>query len=75
MAQILTGSATANSDDGVFWVKDLCAELEVPPLRVFSLKESLFPELVTKVREASSTKGNPIVLTDEELLHILEKAI
>ena len=75
VAQILTGIATANAADGISWVKDLCAELEVPPLRVFSLKASLFPDIVTKVRKASSTKGNPIVLTDEELLHILEKAI
>lgn len=52
-----------------------CEVIFARALRVFSLKESLFPELVTKVREVSSTKGNPIVLTDEKLLHILEKAI
>ncbi|MFH1953020.1 MAG: iron-containing alcohol dehydrogenase [Pseudomonadota bacterium] len=75
VAQILTGQKTARAAEGVSWVKDLCAQLQVPPLRVFSLKESLFPDVVTKVREASSTKGNPIVLTDEELLLILGQAI
>jgi hypothetical protein len=50
------------------------AELEAPPLKTFSLKSSLFPDVVAKARNASSVKGNPIVLMEEELLLILEEA-
>jgi alcohol dehydrogenase class IV len=33
------------------------------------------PALVEKAMRASSMKGNPIALTEEELTHILKKAI
>ena len=74
VAQILTGVTTARAADGVTWVRDLCGIFEVPPLSAYDLKEKDFPGVVAKVRKASSTKGNPIMLTDDELTQILEKA-
>ena len=74
VAQILTGVPTAQAADGVTWVQDLCAIFKIPPLSVYDLKEKNFPGVVGKVRKASSTRGNPIVLTDGELTQILEKA-
>ncbi len=74
VAQILTGVPTARAADAVKWVQDLCRIFEVPPLSVYDLKEKDFPGVVAKVRKASSTKGNPIVLTDDELIQILQKA-
>ena len=74
VAQILTGVPTAGAADGVTWVQDLCGIFEVPPLSVYDLKKKDFPGVVAKVRRASSTKGNPIMLTDNELTQILEKA-
>jgi alcohol dehydrogenase class IV len=74
VAQILTGVPTASFVDGVTWVQDLCAIFEIPPLSVYDLKEKDFSDVVAKVRKASSTKGNPIMLTDNELTQILEKA-
>ena len=74
VAQILTGVFTARAADAVKWVQDLCGIFEVPPLSAYDLKEKDFPGVVTKVGRASSTKGNPIVLTDDELMQILEKA-
>lgn len=75
VAQILTGVSTARAVDGVTWVQDLCATLKVPPLAEYGLKERDFPAVVEKVLRASSTKGNPIVLTDNELTQILTKAV
>jgi len=74
VAQILTGVPTARAADGVTWVQDLCAIFKMPPLSAYDLKEKDFPGVVEKVRRASSTKGNPIMLTDTELTQILEKA-
>jgi len=74
VAQILTGVPTARVVDGVTWVQDLCAIFKIPPLSVYDLQEKDFPGVVEKVRRASSTKGNPIVLTDDELIQILQKA-
>jgi alcohol dehydrogenase class IV len=74
VARILTGEPTARAADGVAWVQDLCQVLDVPPLADFGLSEADFPIVIEKARKASSMKGNPILLTDEELGEILRKA-
>jgi alcohol dehydrogenase class IV len=72
VGQILTGNRSAAAPDGVAWIQSLCADLNVRPLASFGLGEELFPEVVAAARKASSMKGNPILLTDEELTAILE---
>ena len=74
IAQILTGSVSATAEDGVRWLHDLCAALNIPPLSQWGLSESDFPVLVAKSCKASSMKGNPIGLTETELTDILQKA-
>jgi alcohol dehydrogenase class IV len=75
VAQILTGQPTARAADGVDWIKELCQALSVPPLSAFGLTEDDFPTAVEKSRESSSMKGNPILLTDDELTEILRQSI
>lgn len=75
IAQILTGQPEATAADGVAWVESLCTDLAVPPLADFGLVEAAFAEVVAQSQRASSMKGNPIPLTDEELTKILEQAI
>lgn len=74
VARWLTGRTTANADDGVKWVQDVCAKLNVPSLTEFGLTERDFPAVIVKAQRSSSMKGNPIKLTDDELLEILNKA-
>ena len=75
IARILTGQPEAAAADGVAWVESLCADLAVPPLGEFGLTEEAFPQVVAQSQRASSMKGNPISLTDEELTAILEQAV
>lgn len=75
IARILTGNRNANAGEGIKWVKDLCAVLNAPPLSEYGLTEADFPALIAKSQKASSMKGNPIQLTEEELELILEKAM
>jgi alcohol dehydrogenase class IV len=75
IAQIVTGSKKAQATDGVKWVHELCSALQIRPLSQFGLKERDFPDAVARARKSSSMKGNPIELTDEELMEILKKAI
>jgi len=49
--------------------------LDVPSLSNFGITEDYFPELVARSKKASSMKGNPVNLTDEELMGILKKAV
>jgi len=75
IARILTGNSTAQAVDGLGWVQKLCAALKVPSLAEFGLEERDFPTVVAKCRKSSSMKGNPIELTDEELMEVLRKSI
>ena len=67
---LVTERNDATIDDGVAWIADLCAALEIPGLARHGLTAARMPELVTKARAASSMKGNPIALTDDELTEI-----
>ena len=75
IAQIVTGDKNASALDGVKWVSDLVSELNIPPLSAHGMNESHIPETVEKTLNASSYKGNPIALNDEELREILKKAL
>jgi alcohol dehydrogenase class IV len=72
VGRILCGKA---ADEGVEWVRELVADLKIPRLRQYGLQTSDVAEVIEKAAKASSMKGNPIVLTPEELGRILERAI
>ncbi|MHC4084963.1 MAG: iron-containing alcohol dehydrogenase [Planctomycetota bacterium] len=74
VARILTGESAARAADGVEWVQELCVTLTIPTLTEFGLKEQDFPTVVVKAQKSSSMKGNPIPLTDDELMKIMEKS-
>jgi alcohol dehydrogenase class IV len=75
IARILTGDPDADAPSGVSWVRGLCAELKIPPLREAGLSLADCDRLLPLVRGASSTKGNPVTLSDEELRGIIEAAL
>jgi alcohol dehydrogenase class IV len=75
VARIITGKDTAQATDGVEWVQNLCSQLKVPPLSTFGISQADIPVVVEKSKNASSMKGNPIRLTDEELTEILIRAV
>jgi alcohol dehydrogenase class IV len=75
IGRLVTGRTTATASDAVAWIEDLCAALAVPPLAEFGLTEREFDEVIAKSKVASSMKGNPIVLTDDELRTILAAAL
>jgi alcohol dehydrogenase class IV len=75
VARLITGSPKGRAADGIAWVKKLCLHLQVQPLAAFSIEKKYFADIVDKARQASSMKGNPIELTQGELLEILQKAL
>jgi alcohol dehydrogenase class IV len=75
VACLLTGRENAKADEGVEWVGRLVSELRVPPLGVYGLTASHAADLVEKAKNASSMKANPILLTSEELMSVVESAI
>jgi alcohol dehydrogenase class IV len=75
IAKILTGDDTANAQDGVAWTTQLVNDLKIPALSQYGMSHEQFPEAVEKTMKASSFKGNPIALNENELTKILEKAL
>ena len=75
VAALVTGEPSATIDDGIGWVTELCRALEVPGLARYGLTAAGVPALIEKARVASSMKGNPIALTDDELTEIATTAL
>jgi alcohol dehydrogenase class IV len=74
IAVLLTGREVARAEDGVDWVRALCAELNVPSLRTWGISEADLPAVAEKAERASSMLANPLPLTGEELLAITRAA-
>lgn len=75
IAKILTGNDDATAQDGVLWIRQLVNDLKIPMLSTYGMSRNQFPEAIEKTQKASSFKGNPIPLNENELQNILEKAI
>ena len=75
IASILTGRVDATAADGITWVREICAALEIPPLHAYQITHSALPELCDKAAVTSSMKGNPVALKREEMQEILERAL
>ena len=75
IARLLTGRTGATADDGIAWVRALCAELAIPALRTWGIEESDLPGIAEKAAHASSMKANPLPLTAKELLAALIAAL
>jgi alcohol dehydrogenase class IV len=59
----------------VDWVRKLVADLAIPPLGSYGIREEHVADLVEKAMHASSMKANPIALTREELADTLRQAL
>jgi alcohol dehydrogenase class IV len=75
VAQLLTGRSTAGASDAIEWLHQLCADLHVAQLSSFGFTQQDIPTVVAQAQKASSMKGNPIVLSAEELNEILWAAL
>ncbi len=75
LARILTGDPLARIEDGAAALRDLCADLQIPPLSHYGFTLADAPALILKAQAASSMKANPLALTDDELYTILERAV
>jgi alcohol dehydrogenase class IV len=75
VARWLTQDPSASKSDGIQWLKRTTAELKIPCLARWGVTSSDIPKIIPKAVAASSMKGNPAKLTDDELAGILEAAL
>jgi alcohol dehydrogenase class IV len=75
IARVLTGRRDATAEDGVDWVRALCADLNIPPLRAWGITEADLPGVAEEAARASSMQANPLPLTAGELLALVSAAL
>jgi alcohol dehydrogenase class IV len=75
IAALLTGRADARAQDAAAWVRELVAALGIPGLGSWGVAPAALPALVEGAKKASSMRGNPLPLTDDELLEIASRAL
>lgn len=75
LAKWLTGNSNASAEDGLLWLQQLVKRMKIPVLSSFGVQQTEFSGLIEKAKNASSMKGNPVALNDEQLLRILEKSM
>jgi alcohol dehydrogenase class IV len=72
---LLTGRSDAAADDAVAWVTALVADVGIPRLSAFGLSTQMVPMIVQRATVASSTRTNPVVLSEVELAEIIDRAM
>lgn len=75
ISKILTGDAQADLGAAVAWLTQTVDAFAIPGLGAYGLTTADLPLLVENARHSSSMKGNPIALTDAEMLQILDEAL
>jgi alcohol dehydrogenase class IV len=75
LAVLLTNRPDATAEDAITWLSRLTADLEVPGLADYGLDRAAIPAVVAAAQRASSMRGNPIELTDNEVNAILTRSL
>lgn len=75
VGRLLTGEQGATAEDGVRFVRRLCRDVGIRGLEVLGLEEEAMPDMARKAAQASSMRGNPVILDHEELMAILRQAV
>jgi alcohol dehydrogenase class IV len=75
IARILTGNPGAVAEDGPAWVRALARQMDIRRLATYGIEQRHFTDLAGKASRASSMKGNPLVLTTDELTRLLVAAL
>ena len=56
------------------WLRETVEALQVPPLRDVGLRPAQYAEVAEKSARSSSMQGNPVALTADELVAVLDAA-
>ncbi len=71
----LTGGVDAAPEAAVHAVEALVATLRIPKLSAFGVMADRGAKIVVQAQQASSMKGNPVVLTAEELAQVVVRSL
>ena len=75
VANLLTGRSDATAEDAIAWLQELTGALSIPGLASYGLSHDQIDAVVTAAQNASSMRGNPIKLSDQEVSEILTRSL
>jgi alcohol dehydrogenase class IV len=75
VATLLTGRSDVTAEDAIFWLQELTAVLSIPGLASYGLAEAEIDAVVAAAQKASSMRGNPIELGDQEVSEIVTRSL
>jgi alcohol dehydrogenase class IV len=75
VATLLTGRPDASAEDAISWLQELTAVLSIPGLASYGLDEAEIDAVATAAQKASSMRGNPIELRDQEVREIVTRSL
>jgi alcohol dehydrogenase class IV len=75
VGRLLLRKADADAEAAVAWLRDIVKRLGVPRLDEFGVAAADLPTIASQAQHSSSMKGNPVALSDGELISILEAAL
>ena len=73
-ARLLIGRDAATVEDAVAWLRETVEALHVPPLGDVGLAPAQHAEVAEKAARSSSMLGNPVALSGDELVAVLDAA-
>ena len=74
VARLLTGRDDATVEHAVDWLRETVAALDVPTLAAVGLQPAQHTEVAEKAARSSSMQGNPVRLSEDELVAVLQAA-
>ena len=74
-AGLLTGATNASIDDGVAWISETLALLEIPGLGALGITPGHADEIAAKATKSSSMQGNPANLSVNDLRAVMLQAL
>ena len=75
VAGLLAGRPEASPEDAITWLAELTAALSIPGLASYGLSQDAIATVVTAAQRASSMRGNPIELSDQEVTEIVTRSL
>jgi alcohol dehydrogenase class IV len=75
LARLLTAGQETSADVLPSYLGRMIADYGIPGLGAMGMRRQDFGTVIERTRIASSTKANPIALTDDELFGILDRAL
>ena len=74
-AKLLTGRTDASIEDGIAWIRETLALLEIPGLAAFGITPEHADGIAAKAINSSSMQGNPTALTTRDLRDVILRAL